>query len=110
MFDDAEDPWLLQEDNDPKHTLKKAKNWREENRVERMEWPAQSPDLNSIENVWALLKIKVNNREPKKVKDSKTIIRKEWGDLQLEYAQNLVSSVPKRLNRVLANKGDFCLY
>ena len=65
MFDDAEDPWLLQEDNDPKHTSKKAKNWREENRVERMEWPTQSPDLNPIENVWALLKIKVNNRKPK---------------------------------------------
>ena len=75
-----------------------------------MEWPAQSPDLNPIENVWALLKIKVNNREPKTVKDLKKIIRKEWGDLQLEYAQNLVSTLPRRLNQVLTNKGDFCLY
>ena len=37
MFEDAEDPCLLQEDNDPKHTSKKAKNWKDENGVERME-------------------------------------------------------------------------
>ena len=59
--------------------------------------------------MWALLKIKVNNREPKTVKDLKTIVRKEWGDLQLEYAQNLVSILPKRLNGVLEMSIPFLL-
>ena len=77
MFDDTEDPWLLYEEKDPKHTSKKVKNWKDENGVERMESSAQSPDLNPIDNVYALLKIKVNNREPKTIEDLEAIISEE---------------------------------
>ena len=43
--------WIFQEDNDPKHTSKVAKIFREVNGIVRMEWPAFSPDLNPIENL-----------------------------------------------------------
>jgi hypothetical protein len=42
--------WILQENNDPKHTSKKARAWREEKGVVRLTWPEQSPDQNPIEN------------------------------------------------------------
>lgn len=45
------DVCVLQEDNDPQHTSKIAAQWREERGLERMSWPAQSPDQNCIENV-----------------------------------------------------------
>lgn len=41
FFPGEEDHWILQEDNDPKHTSKKAKKWKEENQVTRMTWPSQ---------------------------------------------------------------------
>ena len=46
----------LAQDNDPKHisrfTTKHLDKWK----ITRVEWPAESPDLNPIEFVWHQLK------------------------------------------------------
>jgi hypothetical protein len=65
---------VIVEDLDPKHSLrcgvscKTAKNMRY-NILE--DYPPSSPDLNPIEPVWALLKKRVRDREPKKVEQLK---------------------------------------
>jgi len=41
--------WVFQEVNDPKHTAILNREWIHKNKIRRMDWPAQSPDLNPIE-------------------------------------------------------------
>ena len=69
--------WKLQEDNDPKNTSKLASKWRDENRVRKIDWPSMSPDINPIENVWQLLKMRLGKKKCRNYRSMVLEIKRE---------------------------------
>lgn len=57
--------WVFQHDDDPKHNSEQAKFWFQANRIELMEWAAQSPDLNPIGDLWADIENVVHEAKPR---------------------------------------------
>ncbi len=70
------------------------------------DWPACSPDLSPIENVWRILKRKMRQRRPRTVAHLKTCLQEEWDKITPETLHHLVSSVPKRLLSVVKRNGN----
>ena len=68
--------FLFQQVNDPKHTAKKTKTSFDENGINVLEWPSQSPDLNPIGHLLTLLDKKIGNRAFMKKEDLKKAVVK----------------------------------
>ena len=77
---------IFQQDNDPKHTCRKVKEWLEEQDFRTMVWPAQSPDLNPIEHIWSYLKRRLAEHEhpPKGILELWERIQEEWDKIPAE--------------------------
>ena len=102
--------FVLQQDNAPCHVSKKTKAFLISEGVELMEWPPNSPDLNVIENVWGLMKIRLSAVERTTVKDWKDRIQQTWKDLSFDYMKSLIDSMPKRIQQVLDREGGHADY
>jgi hypothetical protein len=104
--------FLFQQDNDPKHTSAKAKEWFEHYRISPMKWPSQSPDLNPIEHLWDHLKCKLNSYEnpPTGTIELEHRIKHEWNNIDPMICSKLVESMPSRLEAVIKARGGSTKY
>jgi hypothetical protein len=52
--------FLFQDDNAPAHRARAVLQFMDEQEIDRLPWPAASPDMNPIENLWAELSRQLN--------------------------------------------------
>lgn len=102
--------FILQQDNAPCHKARMITNFLNNVGVTTLDWPPQSPDLNIIENVWSLLKRKRTVSLNKTREETISEISFLWKEVSPEILQNLVDSVPRRLQKVIEAKGGYSFY
>ncbi|GFX37750.1 transposable element Tcb2 transposase [Trichonephila clavipes] len=80
--------------------------------ITRMDWPANSPDLNPIEHVWNALgrRIAACLHHPENTQQIKQMLIEEWALLPQEILLQLVLSMPRRCEATIAGRGGHIPY
>ncbi|KAG8232935.1 hypothetical protein J437_LFUL011044 [Ladona fulva] len=98
------DHFIFQQDNSHVHTCKEAKNWFLENRIQQLSWPARSPDLNPIENIWGIMVREMKKKDrPLDAKKLLEDIEDAWEGIGAPVCNRVIQSMPERLRLVIKN-------
>ncbi len=79
LFKDAD--FIFQQDLAPAHTAKSNKSWLNDHGVGVLDWPANSPDLNPIENLLGIVKRKMRKKRPKNANELKATVKETWASI-----------------------------
>jgi len=115
-----DDTILFMQDNATCHKAKEVLEFLAQHHVPVMKWPAQSPDLNPIENLWVALKAAFHKRflelfsHPSKSLEARyrygEVLQEVWYNQGIELITALVESMPKRIQAVLEANGGWIKY
>ncbi len=103
LYGDAD--FIFQQDLAPAHTAKGTKSWFNNHSVTVLDWPANSPDLNSIENLWGIVKRKTRDTRPNNADDLKAALKATCASITPEQSHKLITSMPRRIDAVIHIKG-----
>ncbi len=70
-----------------------------------LDWPANSPDLNPIENLWGIVKRKMRDTRPNNRDDLKAAIKATWASITPEQCHRLIASTPRYIDAVIRISG-----
>lgn len=97
--------WWFQQDGATPHTAGTSQAWFHNHGIDVIEWPALSPDLNPIEELWNDLKVRVYGRHPHTMEELERYVTEEWAATDLRFISHICRSMPRRLQQVIANHG-----
>ena len=101
--------WLI--DNAPGHSAKTTKQFLSKKGIDYCkDWPANSPDLNPIENVWAWMKQKVYSKHYSSLAELKRAVLETWAALPDSMCSNLMRSLHTRKSICLERNGGHTGY
>ncbi|GFT07420.1 transposable element Tcb2 transposase [Trichonephila clavipes] len=106
------DDFILMDDNSRPHRTNLVEDALFEEGIVRMEWPACSPDMNPIEDVWAALGRRVAGRQPppQTLQELERALLEEWDRIPQLVINSLINSMPQRCSTLLAVRGNHTLY
>ena len=115
---------VFQQDNAPPHVSRKTRQFLEamttEHHFSITDWPANSPDMNLIENLWSYLKLELDRKYP----DTKMIhgpphaigsalaqrLMEIWWNIAEDILDRLIDSMPHRIQALIEAKGWYTEY
>lgn len=100
--------YIFQQDNAPCHRAKNTKLWLESNRIYNMSWPALSPDLNLVENIWSDMSkvIYGHGKQCNSLQELNTAILIAWASMPDVKLSNYINGMQKRMLELILKKGD----
>jgi transposase len=97
----------FQQDSAPCHTARVVKAWFQQKQINVLPWPGNSPDINPIENLWQIVKMKLAALRITSAEHLKQEITRIWNsEVTVSVCENLIASMPSRLNSVIRNHGN----
>ncbi|GFV59768.1 transposable element Tcb2 transposase [Trichonephila clavipes] len=104
--------FLFMDDNAPCHRTVAAEQLLESEDIERMDWPARSPDLNPIEHVWDFLgrRLAARTLPPVTIPELRLALQDEWAAMIQQLIDTLILSMGRRCETCLAVRGDYIPY
>ncbi len=89
LYGDAD--FIFQQDLAPAHTAKGTKSWFNDHGVTVLDWPANSPDLNPIENLWGIVKRKMRDTRPNNADELKATVKETWASIPPQQCHKLIT-------------------
>lgn len=104
--------FVYQDDNAPAHRARAVATFFEEEEVEHLPWPACSPDMNPIENLWAEVTRRINklDHQPSNVAEYRQAVMDAWAGIPVRTLESLVDSMPRRVRALRDARGGHTRY
>ncbi|MPD01023.1 Transposable element Tcb1 transposase [Portunus trituberculatus] len=88
------------------HTAKSVTQWLSDSEVNFIsDWPSNSPNLSLIENLWSIIKHRLQGKDTSTLTKLETVIKEEWLNFDHTILENLANSLPSRLKECIRRKG-----
>lgn len=103
------DTWVWEDDPDTKHRTAPVLELIRttfSNRLSVVEQCGKMSDILPIENVWGILRTKLDGMEFKDVEELKSKISQKWREIDADICSSLMLSIPKRLQAVVDKQGN----
>ena len=106
------DPFILMDDNARPHTAHAIQEYLEREGIERLDWPARSPDLNPIEHVWNSLQTAISARQvqPRSIQELGAMLLQDWDNMTQASIRNLIGSMRRRCQDFIDSNGSHTRY
>jgi hypothetical protein len=89
------------------HTAALSLRYLSENNICTPQWPPRSPDLNVIENLWALVEKRINCDRGSDHNFLMKVVKKAWNEIPMSTVNSLVLGFNERLMKCLQLRGEF---